>query len=125
MRVFWTRVRDAEFYRGRLAERRVKRVAKQLTTLGSLMLALVLIASSVHAQTGQPRQSLRPTQSACTAGSQSLRVCNNDLQSCNDVCSARALDVNADIAGCTTACCNKFNVCLRLRNCGALVIDCN
>jgi len=113
MPMFGIQVKEVEFMK------------KQLTMIVSLVLGLVLIASSVHAQTGQPRQSLSPTQSACTSGSQSVRVCNNDLQSCNDVCSARALDVNADIAGCTTACCNRFNVCLRSRNCGALVIDCN
>jgi hypothetical protein len=86
-----------------------------------LALGLVFAATVGHAQT----QSLRPTQSACTTGSQSLRVCNNDLQSCNDVCTAKALDVNADVAGCSTACCNQFNVCLRMRNCGSRVINCN
>lgn len=88
-------------------------------------LALFLVPALVHAQTAEPLQSLRPTQGACTIGSQSLRVCNNDFTSCNDVCAARALDVSADIAGCTTACCTRFNVCLRQRNCGSRVIDCN
>jgi len=85
------------------------------------VLGLLLAASVGHAQT----QSLKPTQSACSAGSQSLRVCNSDFQSCNDVCAAKALDVSADIAGCTTACCNQFNVCLRMRNCGSRVTNCN
>lgn len=88
-----------------------------------LALGLILAASVGHAQ--EPYQSLKQTPSACTAGSQSLRVCNSDFQSCNDVCAARALDVNADIAGCTTACCTQFNVCLRMRNCGPRVINCN
>lgn len=92
-----------------------------MTRIVLLALGLVFAASMAQAQT----QSLKETPSACTLGSQSLRVCNNDLQSCNDVCAARALDVNADIAGCTTACCNQFNVCLRLRNCGSRVINCN
>jgi len=86
-----------------------------------LGLGLLFAASAAHAQT----QSLKPTPSACTLGSQSLRVCNNGLQSCNDVCAARALDVNADIAGCTTACCVRYNVCLSQRGCRTRVIDCN
>ncbi|MGK2921660.1 MAG: hypothetical protein ACSLE4_02520 [Methyloceanibacter sp.] len=96
-----------------------------MTRIVLLALGLIFAASVGHAQTAQPFQSLKPTPSACTLGSQSLRVCNNDFQSCNDVCAARALDVNADIAGCTTACCNQFNVCLRMRNCGPRVINCN
>src|SRR6185437_404720 len=39
-----------------------------------------------------PAQSLQPTPSACSPGSQSLRVCNNDFQSCSSVCTATALD---------------------------------
>jgi hypothetical protein len=92
------------------------------------MLALglcLLAAPALHAQTAQPLQSLRPTQSACGLGSQSLRVCENDLQSCNSICTATALDPTADIAGCSTRCCNQFNVCLRLRGCGSRVINCN
>lgn len=96
-----------------------------MTRIVLLALGLLFAASVGHAQTAQPFQSLKPTPSACTLGSQSLRVCNNDLQSCNDVCAARALDVNADIAGCTTACCYQFNVCLRMRNCGSRIINCN
>lgn len=97
----------------------------QATKIVLLALGLLVAGSAAYAQTAQPFQSLRPTQSACSAGSQSVRVCRNDLQSCNDVCAARALDTTADIAGCSTACCNQFNVCLRLRNCGSLIIDCN
>jgi hypothetical protein len=44
-----------------------------------------------------PAQSLQPTPSACSAGSQSLRVCNNDFQFCSSVCTATALDPNADV----------------------------
>lgn len=95
----------------------------KLTKIVLLTLGLLFAVSAAHAQ--EPLQSLRPTQGACGAGSQSVRVCRNDLQSCNDVCAARALEPSADVAGCTTACCNQFNVCLRLRNCGSLIIDCN
>lgn len=94
-----------------------------MTRIVLLALGLLFAASTTHAQ--EPFQSLKRTPSACTTGSQSLRVCNNDFQSCNDVCAAKALDVNADIAGCSTACCNQFNVCLRMRNCGSRVINCN
>jgi hypothetical protein len=90
-----------------------------------LAFGLIVMSTCLQAQTATPNQSLRPTQGACTAGSQSVRVCNNDLQSCNDVCAAKALDVNADIAGCTTACCYNYNVCLRMRQCGSRVIQCN
>lgn len=90
-----------------------------------LALGLFVVPALVHAQDVPPLQSLRPTQGACTIGSQSLRVCENAFTSCNDVCAARALDVSADIAGCTTACCTQFNVCLRLRGCGARAINCN
>ncbi len=94
-------------------------------TFAALAAALMVPAGPLEAQTAQPLQSLRPTQSACTAGSQSLRVCNNGLTSCNDVCAAQDIDASTEVAGCETACCNRFNVCLRSRNCGALVIDCN
>jgi hypothetical protein len=69
-------------------------------------------------------QSLRPTESACSAGSQSVRVCNSDFTSCNSICAATALDPSADVAGCGTRCCNQFNTCLRLRGCGANTVDC-
>jgi hypothetical protein len=96
-----------------------------MTRIVLLALGLLLVPALLHAQTAPPFQSLKPSQSACGLGSQSLRVCGNDLTSCNDVCRAKALDVNADIAGCSTACCNQFNVCLRLRGCGSRVINCN
>ena len=90
-----------------------------------LALGLAFVPTVLFAQADQPFQSLRPTQGACALGSQSLRVCDNDLRSCTSVCSAAALDASADIAGCSTACCVKFNVCLRIRGCGARIIDCN
>ena len=39
-----------------------------------------------------PAQSLQPTPSACSPGSQSLRVCSNDFQSCSSVSTATALE---------------------------------
>ena len=91
-----------------------------------LLLGLVFLGGAVHAQnTSQPSQSLVPTLSACSAGSQSVRVCANGLQSCNDVCAARALSVNSEIVGCATSCCNRFNVCVQMRNCAELKRDCN
>jgi hypothetical protein len=95
-----------------------------MTKMVLMVLGLLLVSSVVHAQTGQPLQSLKRTQSACTLGSQSLRVFNDDLRSCNSVCAATALNPGAVVAGCTTRCCNQFNVCLRLRGCKSHVIDC-
>jgi len=86
---------------------------------------LIVVSAGLHAQTAPPTQSLRPTPNACTAGSQSVRVCNNDFQSCNDVCVARALDASTEVAGCATACCYSFNVCLRIRGCGPRAINCD
>jgi hypothetical protein len=62
-----------------------------------------------------PVQSLKPTPSACSAGSQSVRVYNNDFQSCSSVCVATALDPNADVAGYSTRCCSQFKACLSIR----------
>jgi len=62
-----------------------------------------------------PAQWLQPTPSACSAGSQSLRVCNSDFQSCSGLCTATALDPNADVAGCSTRCCSQFKACLSIR----------
>lgn len=95
-----------------------------MTKIVLLVLGLLVVPSAVYAQTGQPLQSLKRTQSACSPGSQSLRVCNDDLRSCTSVCNATALDPSAVTAGCTTRCCNQFNVCLRLRGCKSQVIDC-
>jgi hypothetical protein len=91
----------------------------------ALGLGLLLMPAMLHAQTAPPLQSLKQRPSACGLGSQSIRVCENDLQSCTSVCDARALDATTEIAGCSTRCCTQFNVCLRLRGCGARIIDCN
>jgi hypothetical protein len=98
----------------------------QMTKIVLLALGLLCcLPPSAYAQNPTaPVQSLQDTQSACSIGSQSLRVCSNGLQSCNSVCTARALDPNADIAGCSTSCCTQYNVCLNLRGCGSLVINC-
>lgn len=96
---------------------------KSVLTLLGLLLLVYAGAPSAHAQ--QPYQSLQQTPSPCGPGSQSVRVCRDDLRSCSSVCSARALDAAADIAGCSTRCCVQFNVCLRMRSCGGNVINCN
>jgi|SRR5690349_16769937 hypothetical protein len=68
-----------------------------------------------------PAQSLAPTPNVCSAGSQSVRVCNNDFSSCNSACTAVILsDPTADTSGCTQRCCTGFNACLHIRGCGAL-----
>ncbi|HLO24238.1 MAG TPA: hypothetical protein VK193_12570 [Methyloceanibacter sp.] len=105
----------------------------------SALLLLLLLQSGALAQTslqgtqgtqgtqGQsfgnpipPAQSTAPSPSVCGPGSQSVRVCNNDFQSCNSVCTATALDPTADVAGCGTRCCSQFRACLSIRGCGAL-----
>jgi hypothetical protein len=91
----------------------------------ALGFGLLFAPAMAHAQDVPPRQSLKERPSACGLGSQSIRVCENDLQSCNSVCDARALDANTEIAGCSTRCCTQYNVCLRLRGCGARIINCN
>lgn len=90
-----------------------------------LALGLLIAAHAAQAQTAPPFQSLKRTPSACTLGSQSLRVCNNDFRSCNDVCSAAAFDPTFSLTSCTTRCCNQFNVCLRLRGCADRIINCD
>jgi hypothetical protein len=71
-----------------------------------------------------PVQSLQPTQSACTAGSQSLRVCNDDFRSCSSICTATALDPSADTAGCSLRCCTGFKACLAIRGCPSPSLVC-
>ena len=72
-----------------------------------------------------PAQSLAPTPDVCSAGSQSVRVCNNDFQSCSSVCNAATLnDPTADTAGCSLRCCTGFNACLHLRGCATGVANC-
>src|SRR4029450_10035712 len=66
-------------------------------------------------------QSLSPSRSPCSLGSPSVRVCNNDFQSCNSACTAATVsDPGADVAGCTQGCCTKFSACLSLRGCANL-----
>lgn len=96
-----------------------------MTKIVLLALGLILVPTLLHAQTGQPLQSLKRTQSACGLGSQSVRVCNDDLRSCTSICNATALDPRAAVAGCRTRCCNQFNVCLRLRGCSTRGIRCD
>ena len=68
-----------------------------------------------------PFQSISPAQSPCSAGSQSVRVCNNDFQSCNSACSAAIVsNPSADITGCTQTCCTTFSACLSIRGCSNL-----
>ena len=66
-------------------------------------------------------QSISPARSPCSAGSQSVRVCNDDFQSCNSACTAATIsDTSADITGCTQGCCTKFSACLSIRGCANL-----
>src|SRR5262245_46712944 len=62
------------------------------TALLLLGLVLCIAVSDARAQTtttpngttqNGPLQSLRPSQTACGVGSQSVRVCNDDFRSCN------------------------------------------
>jgi uncharacterized lipoprotein YajG len=96
-----------------------------------LILAFVFALAPAQAQTQTnrnnntpPVQSLAPSQSPCGTGSQSVRVCDNDFQSCSSVCTATSLDVNADIAGCSLRCCTQFKACLSIRGCPSRSIDC-
>ena len=105
------------------------------------LLFLALAPGSAEAQTGQgnlglispspdqgnqgllnPRlQSLRPTQSPCSASSQSVRVCTSDFQSCSSACTASTLsDPIAGAQGCSQRCCNNLQACLSIRGCGNL-----
>jgi hypothetical protein len=68
-----------------------------------------------------PTQSISPARSPCSAGSQSVRVCNDDFQSCNSACTAATVsDPSADITGCTQGCCTKVSACLSIRGCSNL-----
>src|SRR5262245_19337908 len=103
-------------------------MAKSMLMLIAVFLAVPLAAA--EAQTAVPGnqgligtpqfQSLRPSQSACGAGSQSVRVCANDFQSCNSACTATAITEAATFEGCTQRCCNNFRTCLSIRGCGDL-----
>jgi hypothetical protein len=74
--------------------------------------------------TTQPFQSLRPSQSACGPGSQSVRVCNDDFRSCNSICNAESFDASFDFAGCGLRCCNQLKACLSIRGCASLSLNC-
>ena len=100
-----------------------------------LGLLLVLAAGAVQAQNGNPVppqngnpvprvQSLKPSLSPCGAGSQSVRVCNDDFRSCSSVCTATALDPSAEIAGCSLRCCTQFKACLSIRGCASPTLEC-
>jgi hypothetical protein len=99
-------------------------MAKSLLLI--LGLALAIAAPPLHAQTAPvpPVQSLQPSLSPCGPGSQSVRVCNDDFRSCSSVCTARALDPSAEIAGCSLRCCTQFKACLSIRGCASRSIDC-
>lgn len=71
-----------------------------------------------------PLQSLRERQLACGAGSQSVRVCNDDFRSCNSVCNAETFDATFDATGCGLRCCNQFKACLSIRGCATLTLNC-
>jgi hypothetical protein len=72
-----------------------------------------------------PTQSLAPAPDLCSVGSQSVRVCNNDFQSCSSVCNGLTLsDPTADVAGCSLRCCSQFNACLSIRGCGTGTVNC-
>ena len=67
-----------------------------------------------------PFNPLDPRQ-ACSVGSQSLRVCQSDFQSCNSACTASNLsDPIAGAQGCSQRCCNNLQACFSIRGCGNL-----
>jgi hypothetical protein len=69
-------------------------------------------------------QSLRPSQTPCGPGSQSVRVCNDDFRSCSSVCVAQTLDPSFDTTGCSLKCCTQFKACLSIRGCATLTLEC-
>src|SRR6185436_11296695 len=104
-------------------------MAKSMLLLIGLFFAVPLgVAGAQQAVPGNqgligipPFQSISPAQSPCSAGSQSVRVCNNDFQSCNSACSAAIVsNPSADITGCTQTCCTTFSACLSIRGCSNL-----
>jgi hypothetical protein len=61
----------------------------------------------------------------CGAGGQSVRVCENDFQSCNSACAGTQLADVFGFEGCTQRCCNNLRSCLSLRGCATLTeTDC-
>ena len=71
----------------------------------------------------RPFQSIAPARSPCTTGGQSVRVCQNDFQSCSSACFATAISDAAANAGCSQNCCNNFRACLSIRGCGNLTAN--
>jgi hypothetical protein len=122
----WSTLRDVRMQRGRIS------MTKWLLLIG-LFLAVPLGAA--EAQTGginnqrsqeAPFQSLSPARSLCGAGSQGVRVCNSDFQSCNSACSSTFINDLADTSGCIQRCCNNFSACLSIRGCANLTsLDCS
>jgi hypothetical protein len=100
-------------------------MTKSVALVLALLLSLAAMAAQAQTENAEPPfQSLQPSQSACGAGSQSVRVCNDDFRSCSSVCTATALDPSADIAGCSLRCCTNFKACLNIRGCPARSINC-
>ena len=127
----WRRLRDSQdaTVGGRMS------VTKSMLLLSGVFFAVLLgVAGAQQAVPGNrvvpgnqgligipPFQSISPAQSPCSAGSQSVRVCNNDFQSCNSACSAAIVsNPSADITGCTQTCCTTFSACLSIRGCSNL-----
>ena len=107
-----------------IGERAISMTKYVLLVLG-LLLALPL--GDARAQTTNPippAQSLKPTQSPCTPGSQSVRVCEDDFRSCTSVCTATALDPNAETTGCSLRCCTQFKACLSIKGCASRSLEC-
>lgn len=112
---------------------RAKRLGDEKTGMTRFLLLclgllLCLATSDAMAQTtttpDAPVQSLRERPSACGAGSQSVRVCNDDFRSCNSICNAETFDPSFDTTGCGLRCCNQFKACLSIRGCATLTLDC-
>jgi hypothetical protein len=84
------------------------------------------VAQTINRDGTAPLQSIITSpRSACGLGSQSVRVCNNDFQSCNSACSAASAGGAASLEGCAQRCCNNFRACLSIRGCANLTAtDC-
>src|SRR5262245_29823060 len=81
--------------------------AQSMTKFSLLLIGLFLAVplGAAEAQTGGinnqgsqagPLQSISPARSLCGAGSQSVRVCNSDFQSCNSACTSTFISDLAD-----------------------------
>jgi hypothetical protein len=81
--------------------------------------------STTQPSTRQDRfRSIRPSQSPCGPGSQSVRVCDDDFRSCSSICVAQTLDPTFDTTGCGLKCCTQFKACLSIRGCATLTLEC-